>query len=194
SGNYTVIVTTLGCSSASSAATTVVVTPDAIAPAVTAPAAATVPQSTCIPGSGATPATSTGLSTFLAAATATDSCGTPTALPAQLGGSDITPTTFFPAGPNVVTFRFRDAAGNIGTATSTVTVRMYGDLNQDNLVNAMDLVIMANYLVGNVQQGVTPFTAPLTMADLNQDTQVNAVDLVILANYMVGNVTCLPTK
>jgi len=70
----------------------------------------------------------------------------------------------------------------------------YGDLNQDGRVDATDLVILSNYLVGNMTPGTAPFSAPLSKADLNRSGTVDAVDLVILQNYLVGNVTCLPTQ
>ena len=61
-------------------------------------------------------------------------------------------------------------------------------------VDATDLVILANYLVGNIVQGTTPFLAPAPLADLNGDDLVNSIDLVILANYLAGNITSLPVQ
>jgi hypothetical protein len=44
-------------------------------------------------------------------------------LPPQAGGADVTDNTLFPIGQaTVVTFRYRDASGNVGSATSRVTV------------------------------------------------------------------------
>ncbi len=68
----------------------------------------------------------------------------------------------------------------------------YGDLNQDGVVNAADLGILSDYLVGNVTQGKPPFTASLSSADLDLSGGVNTVDLVLLHNYVAGNLTCLP--
>jgi Dockerin type I domain len=68
----------------------------------------------------------------------------------------------------------------------------YGDLNQDGAVNATDLVILSNYLAGNLTQGPPPFTASMSYADLDRSGSVTAVDLVILQNYLVGNIACLP--
>jgi hypothetical protein len=68
----------------------------------------------------------------------------------------------------------------------------YGDLNQDGRVDVTDLVILSNYLVGNMSAGSAPFTAALTKADCDRSSTVDAVDLVILQNYLVGNVACLP--
>ncbi len=68
----------------------------------------------------------------------------------------------------------------------------YGDLNQDGQVNTTDYQIMANYLAGNVSQGESPFTAPLSSADLDDSGSVNCRDLTIMANYLIGNITSLP--
>ncbi|MCA1602885.1 MAG: dockerin type I repeat-containing protein [Acidobacteria bacterium] len=54
-------------------------------------------------------------------------------------------------------------------------------------VDATDLVLLANYLVGN-----TPTLQCVSLADNNQDGTLNAVDLSILANFLAGNVATLP--
>lgn len=71
---------------------------------------------------------------------------------------------------------------------------LYGDLNMDGDVNDRDLVILSDYLVGNLRPNrrVGPFRAELRMADLDQNGAVNAVDLVILENYLTGNIETLP--
>ena len=66
-----------------------------------------------------------------------------------------------------------------------------GDLNNEGTVNVTDHVILANYLVGNLQPGTAPFVASLTMADLNLDGVVNVGDSVVLAAYLAGNLTTL---
>jgi hypothetical protein len=40
----------------------------------------------------------------------------------QAGGVNVDNTSLFPFGVTTVSFRFRDASGNVGTATATVTV------------------------------------------------------------------------
>lgn len=94
---------------------------DSRPPAVTPPPARTVP---CSQPGGASASTSVAVSTFLAGASATDVVDPAlTALPPRVGGVDVTPTTLFPGGTTrPVTFRFRDDAGNVGTATSNLTV------------------------------------------------------------------------
>lgn len=82
-----------------------------------------------------------------------------------------------------------DGAGNLSGNSNSVSATtegsgLQGDLNQDGRVNSLDLVILANYLVGNLQPGTPPFTAPLLVADLNGDGLVNSVDLVILLSRL----------
>ncbi len=80
----------------------------------------------------------------------------------------------------------------IAAALSSGCDPTYGDLNQDGVVNAIDLAILSNYLVGNLKQGDPPFTAPLSRADLDLSGGVDAVDLVLLHDFIAGNITCLP--
>jgi hypothetical protein len=162
-------------------------------PVVDAPEAITLVQTTCQFGLGGTSgATSPLVAAFLRAATASDGCSAVTALPPQVDGQDVDDNTFFGGGPTEVTFRFRDASGRIGTAVSTITVELYGDLDVNYVVEATDLVIMANHLVKNIAVGQPPFLAPAFLADLNEDRRIDAVDLTILAHYLVGNIDCLP--
>lgn len=78
---------------------------------------------------------------------------------------------------------FVGLALSVGLAAQTL---IPGDLNGDGVVDTLDLVILANYLAGNLQPGSPPFTAPLTAADLNFDGSVNAVDLVLLNARLVA--------
>ena len=90
-----------------------------------------------------------------------------------------------------VIFSWQDPTGNVGTGMANITLQLYGDLNQDGVVNSVDATILAQYLV--TQPTLPPgFTAPLHYADLNGDSLVNSVDLTDLLNYEVGNFDCLP--
>lgn len=94
--------------------------PDTLAPVVTAPADISVPATEA---GGARGSASTLLASFLAGGSAVDAVDpAPTRLAPQVSGIDADNNTLFPIGTNIVTFRFRDAAGNIGTATANVTV------------------------------------------------------------------------
>ncbi len=87
---------------------------------MTAPASITIPATL---STGVRAADSPALAAFLASGTATDNVDlTPTRLAPFVNGVPVTSTTTFPFGATVVTFRFQDRAGNIGTATSSVTV------------------------------------------------------------------------
>ena len=73
--------------------------------------------------SGATGNASAAIAAFLAAGTAVDNVDpSPVRLVPQFNGADTTNTTLFPIGSSTVTFRFQDAAGNIGNADSTIAV------------------------------------------------------------------------
>ena len=93
---------------------------DHTAPVVLPPVSVVV--ATTEPG-GARGAASSALAAFLAAGTASDVADpAPARLSPQLNGTDATLTTLFPIGPSTVTFRFVDASGNVGSATSIVMV------------------------------------------------------------------------
>jgi hypothetical protein len=93
--------------------------PDLTPPVVTAPA----PISVTAEEPGGIRGGSAALAAFLAGGSASDDRDpAPTRLAPQLGAIDIVATTLIPLGDSTITFRFRDAAGNVGTATSTITV------------------------------------------------------------------------
>ncbi len=195
-GSYTVTGTN-GCTTSASTAFALTVGPGSSAPpTVTPPLPITVVQTTCS-GSvgGVTALTSPELATFLIGGSATDACDpSPNRLTPQVAGVDVTPTTLFGGGTTTVTFRFEDSAGHVGSATRTVTVWLYGDLNLDGVVDSTDLAILRSYLAGNVRPGTPPFTGPATLADLNGDGVVDAVDAVILAAKLTGSIACLPRR
>ena len=93
---------------------------DRTPPVVTAPASITVAATET---GGARGSASAALAAFLAGGTATDNLDpAPARLAPQVNGQDATNSTLFPPGTTAVTFRFRDAAGNTGTASANVTV------------------------------------------------------------------------
>jgi hypothetical protein len=108
-----------GHGAVSTAAVTITVH-DTTPPAVKAPASLTVPATEAGGARGnAWPA----LAVFLAGATATDLVDpSPTALAPQAAGANVDNSTLFPCGTTQVTFRYRDASGNVGSATASVTV------------------------------------------------------------------------
>ena len=68
----------------------------------------------------------------------------------------------------------------IYSSDSTCSVAL-GDVNGDTIINILDLVQMANYVLG--------ISAPTyeCAADFNQDGAVNILDLVQTANYILEN-------
>jgi probable HAF family extracellular repeat protein len=89
-------------------------------PVVMPPANISIPATQA---QGATSSASSALAAFLAGATATSTLPTaPVQLAPQVGGLAVTGSTLFPIGTTTVTFSFKDSNGNIGSATSRVTV------------------------------------------------------------------------
>jgi hypothetical protein len=187
-----IAITVLNPDTQSSPNSTFGVIADITAPVVTAPANVVVLQTSCSGTIAGTTGADPAIAAFLSGAVGADGCSTTSSLAPQLNGVDILPATFIPAGLNVVTFRQRDGAGNIGSSTATLRVALAGDVTLDGKVTASDLVVMANYLVGNIHPGDGVFNAPLGAAKLNSDANVNALDLVVLGNFMVDNIHCLP--
>jgi hypothetical protein len=64
----------------------------------------------------------------------------------------------------------------------------YGDLDDDGDVDASDLLLLADYLAGNINS----FSVATTRADLDTSGTVNVKDLTILLNYIKGHITSLP--
>ncbi|MGA2511120.1 MAG: Ig-like domain repeat protein [Candidatus Acidiferrales bacterium] len=97
-----------------------VVSPATTPPVVTPPASISIPATQA---GGATGSASPALAAYLAGGSAVASSGpAPTRLPPQAGGVSVGNSTLFPVGTTTVTFLFEDSSGNIGSATSTVTV------------------------------------------------------------------------
>ena len=95
-------------------------TGDTTPPVVAAPAPITVAATQA---DGALPSASPPLTAFLAGGSATDTGdASPIRLAPQLGGINVIASTLFPIGVSTVTFRYQDHSGNVGSATSAVTV------------------------------------------------------------------------
>ena len=57
---------------------------------------------------------------------------------------------------------------------------MYGDLNYDGKVNAIDLTILRIYLARYSSE------IDISVADFNGDGKVNTLDLMLLRRFLVG--------
>jgi len=120
-GAYDFVLTVTDSHGAAATAAVHVVVRDTTAPIVTVPPSITVPATSA---SGATGATWAALAAFVGGGTAIDTGdAAPARLAPQVDGHDVTNGTLFAIGSTkTVTFRFRDASGNVGTAQSQVTV------------------------------------------------------------------------
>jgi beta-lactam-binding protein with PASTA domain len=146
--------------STSSAVSEIISSPPT-SPVVTAPTSISIPATQA---TGATAAASPALAAFLAGATALENITpTPAQLAPQAGGVAVTSTTLFPVGTTTVTFSFKDSNGNVGSATSTVTVAIGVPRITGSIAG-----------VGSDPSGATYFNVVLT----NSGTG-NAVNLVI---------------
>ncbi len=93
---------------------------DMTPPVVTPPASITIPATEA---GGARGSASAVLAAFLSGGSAMDAVDpSPMRLAPQAGGMNVDNTTLFPLGITMVTFRFQDSSGNVGSATASVTV------------------------------------------------------------------------
>ncbi|MGC2890035.1 MAG: HYR domain-containing protein [Candidatus Acidiferrum sp.] len=121
-GTTTVKCTSIDAHGNSSAAsfTITVISGDTQPPVVTPPASITIPATEA---GGARGSAWPALAAFLAGATAKDNIDpSPVPLPPQFGNASVNNNTLFPYGTTTVTFEFRDASGNVGSATAMVNV------------------------------------------------------------------------
>ncbi len=66
---------------------------------------------------------------------------------------------------------------------------MCGDVNQDNVIDALDSAALKSYLLGK-----TTTLPSMQAADTNADSSVDAIDFAILQQYLLGKITALPYK
>ena len=57
-----------------------------------------------------------------------------------------------------------------------------GDINEDGLINITDVVVLVNYIVGNMNLN----NNQLNLADTNQDGLINVIDIIQLVNTIIG--------
>ena len=51
---------------------------------------------------------------------------------------------------------------------------MYGDINQDNIINTQDIIVMVNIILGNIEIN----DILLNNGDFNQDGLININDII----------------
>ena len=57
-----------------------------------------------------------------------------------------------------------------------------GDLNSDDTINILDIIVLANLILGD---SIT--NEELQNADLNNDNMLNILDIIILANIIISS-------
>jgi hypothetical protein len=146
-------------SNAAAATFTITVTGgDTQPPVVTPPASITIPATEA---GGARGSAWPALGAFLVGATGKDNIDpSPLRLPSQVGNASVNNNTLFPYGTTTVTFEFRDASGNVGSATATVNVilgaiklssRVVGQGTNADGTSFVDLII-SNLGTGNARK------------------------------------------
>ena len=70
-----------------------------------------------------------------------------------------------------------------GTETKSFRIVIYGDVNGDGLVSAVDYVKIKNYIMSSSELSGSYKLA----ADVNNDGTISAVDYVNIKNYILGN-------
>src|SRR5262249_11535480 len=119
-GTATVTCTAADTHFNTASATFTVAVRDTTPPVVTPPPSITIPATEA---GGARASAWPALAQFIAGATAKDLVDTaPVQLASLIGSTPVDSNTLFAIGTTLVTFRFRDAGGNIGLATASVTV------------------------------------------------------------------------
>lgn len=69
---------------------------------------------------------------------------------------------------------------------------IYGDLNDDGLVDSMDINLLKRYLLGIIIDFPNP--AGKTIADLNGDGEINSMDYAIFNKYILEIITTFPIE
>jgi VCBS repeat-containing protein len=172
-----------------SAIATVAITVNAVAnaPLVTAPVSITIAATSA---GGATAITSQLLAAFLASGSAVDSTDpAPVRLTPQINGIDVSSSTQLAFGTTAVTFRYRNAAGQVGTATSYVNV-IVGTVSITNSITAKGVDTLGNYYVdlklSNTGTG-NAMNLAITEAAFRTLTGTGSVSLLNPGTITVGN-------
>jgi len=77
-------------------------------------------------------------------------------------------------------------------AKNTPSSLLYGDVNGDSSVNAIDYAVMKKYLLGTTTS--MPSADWQKVGDLNSDSVINAIDYAYLKKYLLGSINTLPSS
>ncbi len=67
---------------------------------------------------------------------------------------------------------------------------IYGDVNGDKVVDAIDFALLKQYLIKQIS--TFPSTDGMKLADVNGDNSVDAIDFALIKKYLLGSITKLP--
>jgi glucuronoarabinoxylan endo-1,4-beta-xylanase len=82
------------------------------------------------------------------------------------------------------------AANSITTFVGGTDSGMYGDVNDDKVVDALDFSLIKQYLIGQIS--TFPGKDGMKLADVNNDNSVDSLDFAIVKQYLLGIITKLP--
>ncbi len=97
-----------------------------------------------------------------------------------------------PAGEHVLTWSYGkdsalDAGQDAGWLDRVVFYRLAGDLDLSGTVDALDLLVLAHALAGNLSCGQAPFLASPEAGDLDGSGVLDAADLALLRDLLSGS-------
>jgi hypothetical protein len=69
---------------------------------------------------------------------------------------------------------------------------LYGDLNNDGVINSIDSSLMTRYILGVIDK--FPYEDGLTAADLNGDKVINSIDSSLMTRYILGIIDKFPVE
>ncbi len=69
---------------------------------------------------------------------------------------------------------------------------LYGDLNNDGVINSVDASMLKRYIIGIIDE--FPSENGLVAADLNGDGKINSVDSSLMTRYILGIIEEFPVK
>jgi hypothetical protein len=79
------------------------------------------------------------------------------------------------------------ALGDQALAADTL---VYGDLNGDGSIDAIDNSLLKQYLIGKISD--FPYSQGKSAADVDLSGSVDAIDLSVMGKYLLGSITKLP--
>ena len=104
----------------------------------------------------------------------------------SLAFTKVTATVYYPAGNDTWT---EDVMQNFD-GTLTWDVCELGDTNVDGTVNYLDAMLIAQYYVGDIDEG----KLNEGVSDVNGDGTVNYLDAMLVAQFYVGDIDAFPAE